>query len=139
MAENGDVVYTPNANFSGTDSFSYYFIVDGTVVATPTVTVTVLPVNDAPVAVADNIGNIVYSGFTTVAPLGNDTDVESPAADLKVSTVSGAVNCEVKIAADRKRVYVKPLAAGPFSFEYAAADPSGAKSAPVTVSGTYVQ
>ena len=50
MGADGSFTYTPPANFSGTDSFGYS-IVDGiSGGATATVTITVNPVNDVPVA-----------------------------------------------------------------------------------------
>ena len=50
----GSFSYTPNANFFGTDSFTY-FANDGLANSTAaTVTTTVNPINDPPVAVADN-------------------------------------------------------------------------------------
>ncbi len=49
----GSFTYTPAANFSGTDSFTYTAS-DGTAVSNvATVTITVTAVNDAPVAVND--------------------------------------------------------------------------------------
>ena len=48
----GHYTYTPNANFTGPDSFTYT-VSDGTLTDTGTVSVTVTPVNDAPVAVDD--------------------------------------------------------------------------------------
>src|SRR5207244_1086648 len=54
---NGSFTYTPNANFNGTDSFTYKAN-DGTTDGnTATVTLTVTAVNDAPSATAD--------GYTT--------------------------------------------------------------------------
>lgn len=43
----GNVVYTPNADFFGTDTFTYD-VTDGGIITTATVTVTINPVNDAP-------------------------------------------------------------------------------------------
>ena len=43
----GIYTYTPNANFTGPDSFTYT-VSDGTLTDTGTVSVTVTPVNDAP-------------------------------------------------------------------------------------------
>ncbi len=48
FAANGAITYTPNANFNGTDSFTYT-VTSGGVTETATVTVTVTAVNDAPV------------------------------------------------------------------------------------------
>jgi hypothetical protein len=46
---NGSFTYTPNANFSGTDSFVYEVCDSDGVCATATVTITVTPSNNAPV------------------------------------------------------------------------------------------
>ena len=46
-AANGNITYTPAANYNGTDSFSYT-VSDGTSTGTATVTITVTPVNDNP-------------------------------------------------------------------------------------------
>ena len=43
------VTYTPNANYNGSDSFTWS-VNDGTTTTSATVTITVLPINDAPVA-----------------------------------------------------------------------------------------
>ncbi|RZL70049.1 MAG: hypothetical protein EOP29_24475 [Rhodococcus sp. (in: high G+C Gram-positive bacteria)] len=137
LLADGTLTYTPTADYSGVEEFTYDLLVDGNVVKSPSVKITVLAVNDAPVAVDDLLGTVTYVGTTVVSPLTNDTDPESPAADLKISSVADFVNCEVRRHSDRKRVYVKPLARGPFSFTYIAADPSGAKSNSATVSGTY--
>jgi len=58
LAEDGSFVYTPDPDWNGTDSFSYVAS-DGTVETGPTtVTLTVDPINDAPVASAgpDGVG-----------------------------------------------------------------------------------
>ena len=74
----GSFSYTPNANYHGTDSFTYVAY-DGTVSSDPvTVTITVNSVNDAPVAVADNYSVNEDSSLNIPAPgvLGNDTDLD---------------------------------------------------------------
>ena len=68
-----DVTYTPNADFNGTDTFTYT-ISDGEFTATATVTVTVDPVNDAPVAEDDVTTD--EDAAVTVSVLANDSDVE---------------------------------------------------------------
>ena len=52
---NGRITYTPTEHFTGTDAFSYT-VTDGTYPATATVTLTVTPVNDAPVFPATESG-----------------------------------------------------------------------------------
>ena len=51
----GSFTYTPEADFNGTDSFTYTAYDGGLDSNTATVTITVAPINDAPVAVADTI------------------------------------------------------------------------------------
>jgi VCBS repeat-containing protein len=79
VTSNGtDVTYTPNANFNGTDSFSYT-ISDGNGGAdTANVFVTINPVNDAPTAVDDSYTTDEGTPLNVPAPgvLGNDSDVD---------------------------------------------------------------
>ena len=74
----GAYTYTPAANYNGPDSFSFSAS-DGLLSSSATVAITVVPVNDPPVAVNDS-----YSGqwntVLTVAPgslLLNDSDIEN--------------------------------------------------------------
>jgi len=80
ICANGSFTYTPNENFSGTDSFTYSAI-DGTnTTYGAQVTLNVSFVNDAPVAVADGpYTNATGTGITVDAAagvLGNDADPE---------------------------------------------------------------
>jgi hypothetical protein len=88
----GDVAtYTPELNFNGTDSFTYKAndgMADSNVA---TVTITVTPVNDAPVAVDDEYTVAEKETLTIDAPgvLGNDSDVDGDALSaILVDTVS---------------------------------------------------
>ncbi|QJB57170.1 VCBS domain-containing protein [Pseudodesulfovibrio sp. zrk46] len=67
----GQVVFTPDAEFSGTASFTYTISDEGGTQSTATATVEVAEVNDAPVAVDDEFGSV------TVNP-GLDIDVDTP-------------------------------------------------------------
>ena len=49
LNEDGSYTYTPNADFNGTDSFTYE-ITDGTATATAAVNINIAPVNDTPTA-----------------------------------------------------------------------------------------
>lgn len=72
--QNGQLVYAPDANFHGIDSFTYE-VSDGALTSTATVTVEVQPVNDAPVALGD-VATTDEASPVTLAPLANDTDPE---------------------------------------------------------------
>ena len=78
LNSNGSFSYTPDANFCGTDSFTYHAN-DGTVNSNlATVTITVSCVNDAPVANANSYTTAEDTPLTITAPgiLGNDTDTD---------------------------------------------------------------
>ena len=71
----GSYTYTPNANFNGSDSFTFVAN-DGTVDSAPAaVTITVTPVNDAPVANADT-ASVIPNGLVVIDVLANDTDID---------------------------------------------------------------
>ena len=70
----GTVTYTPPADWSGTDSFSYVIDDGYGRLAYGTVTVTVNPGNDAPDAVDDDAGTMEPGSPVSIAVLANDTD-----------------------------------------------------------------
>ena len=75
---NGSFSYTPAINFSGQATFSYR-VSDGFSQSTPAiVTLTVLPINDAPVAAGDSYSTPFNTPLVVVGPgvLANDTDQE---------------------------------------------------------------
>ncbi len=85
-------IYTPNANFNGTDSFNFTVADGNGGTITNTFNLNVKPVNDAPLAVNDNL----TTGFNTPLSisasnlLANDTDTDS--SNLSITAVSGATN-----------------------------------------------
>ncbi|MDP8937685.1 MAG: Ig-like domain-containing protein [Actinomycetota bacterium] len=81
LAADGSFTYTPEADFSGTDSFTYKAGGAGDAEAVK-VTITVNGVNDAPVAVDDAYATTAPLPLTRSAAegvLANDTDVEGDA------------------------------------------------------------
>ncbi|QWF21767.1 tandem-95 repeat protein [Nocardioides sp. LMS-CY] len=67
------VGYTPDADYHGSDSFTYT-VDDGTTSSTAaTVTITITPVNDAPQAVGDT-GTVAEDGDTSIDLSGSDVD-----------------------------------------------------------------
>ncbi|HEY7689037.1 MAG TPA: cadherin-like domain-containing protein, partial [Dongiaceae bacterium] len=94
--------YTPDPDFSGTDTITYT-VKDGSGgTATATVTVTVNPVNDAPVAVDDAVAtdeDVAVSGSV----LGNDSD---PDGDLLTAAlIDGPANGALQLNADGTYTY----------------------------------
>ncbi|HWO23947.1 MAG TPA: Ig-like domain-containing protein [Kofleriaceae bacterium] len=87
----GHVTFTPNQDYTGMASFTYT-VSDGSAIAIGVVTITVTPINDAPVASDDNVTTAEDTGIVIPAGalLANDTDIDS--MTLTVTLVSGAVN-----------------------------------------------
>ena len=84
----GQVSYTPALNFFGSDSFSYRVCGKSGGCDTATVSVTVWPVNDPPLAVAD----AAYTAEDTVEDIEvllNDLDVESDPLTVTLITQPG--------------------------------------------------
>ncbi|MFN7777771.1 MAG: Ig-like domain-containing protein, partial [Betaproteobacteria bacterium] len=72
LAANGSFVYTPNANFFGTDRF-YYVANDGNSDSgLATVTITVNPVDDVPVALPDTF-TVIEDAVLAASVTANDT------------------------------------------------------------------
>ncbi len=85
---NDTVTYTPNPNFNGSDSFTYEIDDPDGETSSATVNVTILPVNDPPVAVDDS-ATTDEDTAVTVAVLSNDTDLDNDTLDV-VSTTNGS-------------------------------------------------
>ncbi len=134
----GSISYTPNLNANGTDTFSYHVTVGAQVSNDASVTVTITPVNDPPVAINDTAGAL--RGFAnSLNVLANDTDPDG-AADLAAAViVTGNASLGVvagTVFAGGVVTFTPPAAtaAGPYTFTYNAIDRAGAVSAtPATV------
>jgi uncharacterized repeat protein (TIGR01451 family) len=119
----GACTYTPAANYSGPDSFTYT-ITDGVLGDSATVLVTVNPANDAPEALGDEL--TTDQGMAgTIDVLSNDTDPEDDAlavTTLAPSAAHGTVSC-----AEGGSCTYTPAAgfSGSDSFEYGIGDGNG--------------
>ncbi len=121
----GSFNYSPEANFHGSDSF-VYTASDGSLASNEaTVTITVNPVNDAPLATADTFATNEDAPLTISAPglLANDSDVDGDT--LSSILVSEPAHGTVSLAADGSFIY-SPSANfnGSDSFTYQASDGS---------------
>ncbi len=77
--------YTPVANYNGLDSFSYTISDGFGGTATATVSVTITPVNDNPVAVNDSV-TVATSGSVVINPLSNDKDLDGDTLTIVSNT-----------------------------------------------------
>ncbi|HET7434298.1 MAG TPA: Ig-like domain-containing protein [Thermoanaerobaculia bacterium] len=140
----GNITFTPAANFFGTATFDYTITDNGTTngaadpkSGTGTVTITVVSVNDAPVAVSDSY-NVPPAGTLNVAApgvLANDSDVETPSASLTAILVTNVTEGTLTLNANGSFDYTKAPASVALgdSFTYKVNDGS-ADSNTVTVS-----
>ncbi|WP_094985636.1 retention module-containing protein [Cellvibrio mixtus] len=121
----GAFVYTPNANYNGSDSF-VVTISDGKGgTTTSTVNIGITPVNDAPVA-ADDYFTIDEDTPLVISPsqlLANDTDVDGN--PLTIITIQSAVNGTLNVVGGN--IVFTPAAdySGPASFRYTISDGKG--------------
>ena len=138
LSADGSFVYTPNANFNGTDAFTYLANDGGLTSGTATVTLTIGSVADTPVAVADSYSveeDDTLSVAAVAGVLANDTDADGDA--LTAQLVSLPTHGAVTLSADGSFVYT-PNANfnGTDAFTYLANDgglTSGAATVTLTI------
>src|SRR5205814_1691602 len=132
----GSFSYTPAADYNGSDSFTYKANDGNLDSAVATVSITVTPVNDAPLAVSDSYNVNEDVTLTVAGPgvLGNDTDVEGEA--LIALLLSGPAHGTLTLNTNGSFIYVPETNYnGIDSFTYKAND-GQADSAPATVTIT---
>jgi VCBS repeat-containing protein len=132
IGSDGSFSYTPDANFHGSDNFIYKAS-DGTAESNiATVTITVIAVNDPPVA-NDDSATTDEDMPVTIDVLANDTDVDGDI--LSVISVATPTNGYIMVEPDSTITY-SPDAdyEGPDWFTYTVSDGNGgADSANVTI------
>jgi hypothetical protein len=127
-----NVTYTPNAGFSGSDSFSYTISDGRGGTDSASVSVTVLNVNAPPVAVDDTASVTQGTLHNPINVLGNDSDPDGD--PLTIVDLSPGPNGSVET--DGTTVYYTPAAGfvGTDSFTYTISDGNGGQdTATVTV------
>lgn len=135
LQPDGSFTYSPNPNFSGVDSFTYQAS-DGTLTSNAaTVTITVNPQNDPPVAADDSYQATAGVQLVIAAPgvLGNDTDVDMDLLEAQI--VSGPTGGSLTLNPDGSLQYTANAGTTQDSFSYQATDGSlASNTATVTIS-----
>ncbi|WP_419192642.1 Ig-like domain-containing protein [Kolteria novifilia] len=129
----GTFSYTPDPDFHGTDSFTYTVTDGNGGTSTATVSLTVDPINDAPVVNGENVTTDEDTP-TTIAVLANDTDADGD--PLSVDSFTQPASGSVVLNPDGTFSYTPdPDFHGTDSFTYTVTDGNGGTSA-ATVSLT---
>lgn len=122
LNSDGSFTYTPNANFNGTDSFTFV-AGDGSATSAPaTIEVAVRSVNDGPVAVDDVFETNEDTPLSvTGGVLDNDQDVDGNA--LTASLIEGPAHGTLDFQSDGSFIYTpNPNFNGTDTFTYQASD-----------------
>ena len=101
-AATGAWTYTANADYNGLDAFTVTITDDDGHTATQIISLTVTPVNDAPIAVNDIASTNEDIDLNNINVLGNDSDIE---ADSLSVTLASAINGMVSINPDNTLNY----------------------------------
>jgi hypothetical protein len=122
----GTLSYTPNPDFNGVDTITYTVSDPNGNESTSTVTVTVNPVNDAPIA-QDDAAVTVVNTPVVVDLIGNDVDPDDPNAALTISGTPTSPDGTVVVNADGRSVTFTPNDGflGDAIITYTVTDPSG--------------
>lgn len=131
VIQNREILYTPAADYFGPDSFTYS-ATDGYAGSNPssaTVSVTVNPVNDAPVAVNDTASTPEDTALeiVTATLIANDTDIEGDTISFTAAQSTAGTNGTVSYNSETGIVTYAPVLNyhGAANFTYTISDGNG--------------
>ncbi|QDG52672.1 tandem-95 repeat protein [Persicimonas caeni] len=128
----GEISYTPDADFNGSDSLAYTLSDGNGGTAMATLSIQVTAINDAPVA-ADDTAGTNENQSVNVAVLQNDDDVDGDTLSVTGTTTS-AQGVTVTVESDNSVTYQPPTDyVGTDSFDYTISDGTATATATVTV------
>ena len=134
----GAVVYSPNLNYNGNDSFTYQ-VKDaaGALSNIATVAIVIQPVNDVPIANAD-FATTPEDTPVSIPVLANDTDVDSSLDPASLLVVTAPSNGQAVVQPSTGMIEYIPQENfnGIDSFTYTVKDSDGAASEPISVTIT---
>ena len=127
---NGAYSYQGAANFNGTDSFSYTISDNNGGTASATVSLTILSVNDSPVAV-DDVFSVYRNGQVTGSVLSNDTDIDGGTLTVQPGSYVTSLGGSMVLSVNGSFTYLPPKGffGGQDSFDYTALDGQGGSDA----------
>ncbi|QCU73106.1 Ig-like domain-containing protein [Pseudoalteromonas distincta] len=129
--ENGDFTYIPIANFNGEDAFSYQVANELGMTDTAVVEITILAVNDAPIAL-DNTYSITNNGTLVVLSPGlliNDSDIDLDDLTVDTTPVSEPTRGQLTLFDNGGFEYQgEQNMQGQDSFQYRVVDAQGAQA-----------
>ncbi|WP_076925410.1 Ig-like domain-containing protein [Pseudoalteromonas sp. EB27] len=129
--ENGDFTYIPIVNFNGEDAFSYQVANELGMTDTAVVEITILAVNDAPIAL-DNTYNITNNGALVVLSPGlliNDSDIDLDNLTVDTTPVSEPTRGQLTLFDNGGFEYQgEQNMQGEDSFQYRVVDAQGAQA-----------
>ena len=124
-----NVIYKPALHYNGADAFEY-IVSDGVESRSAKVTLTVVAVNDPPVALGDSI-NVSEDGEGSVSPLANDSDADGDT--LTIASVGQAAHGTVTVNGTNVVYKPAPDYNGTDAFEYTVSDGIETRSANVMI------
>ena len=129
--ENGDFTYIPIANFNGEDAFSYQVANELGMTDTAVVEITILAINDAPIAL-DNTYSITNNGTLVVLSPGlliNDSDIDLDNLTVDTTPVSEPTRGQLTLFDNGGFEYQgEQNMQGQDSFQYRVVDAQGAQA-----------
>ena len=130
LSSDGSFTYTPSANYHGVELFTYEVIDADGGKSQQSATITVTPVNDAPVALSDaytiDEDNTLEVVDLSLAIVANDSDVDGDTITVDTTPVQDVANGTLTLTSDGKFTYIPdPNFAGSDFFIYKVSDTSG--------------